>query len=93
MTVKELEAILCTVKNKDLPVVMNGYYTYEVNGYYYDKKDDEDEDENEDGEQKKETKIPKKVMNKNIENKLRDMLFKNRKPIKKSNSVGKRKKP
>ena len=55
--------------------------------------DDEDEDENEDGEQKKETKIPKKVMNKNIENKLRDMLFKNRKPIKKSNSVGKRKKP
>ena len=54
---------------------------------------DEDEDENEDGEQSRETKIPKKVVNKNIENKLRDMLFKNRKPIKKSNSVGKRKKP
>ena len=42
MTVKELEEILSTVKNKDLTVVMNGYCTYEVNGYYYDKKDDED---------------------------------------------------
>ena len=42
MTVKELEAILCTVKNKDLKVVMNGYYTNEVNGYFFDKKDDED---------------------------------------------------
>jgi hypothetical protein len=42
MTVKELEAILCTIKNKDLKVVMNGYYTYDVNGYYYDKKDEED---------------------------------------------------
>ena len=42
MTVKELEAILCTVKNKELPVCMNGYYVNDVNGYYYDKKDDED---------------------------------------------------
>ena len=35
MTVKELEAILCTVKNKDLKVCMNGYYVHEVNGYFY----------------------------------------------------------
>ena len=42
MTVKELEAILCTVKNKDLKVVMNGYYVNEVNGYFFDKKDDEE---------------------------------------------------
>jgi hypothetical protein len=42
MTVKELEAILCTVKNKDLKVVMAGYYTNEVNGYFFDNRDDED---------------------------------------------------
>ena len=42
MTVKELEAILSTVENKELNVVMNGYYVNDVNGYYYDKKDDED---------------------------------------------------
>jgi len=42
MTVKELEAILCTVKNKDLQVCMNGYYVQEINGYFYDKKDDKD---------------------------------------------------
>ena len=42
MTVKELETILFTIKNKDLKVVMNGYYFHEVNGYYFDKKDDED---------------------------------------------------
>lgn len=42
MTVKELETILFTIKNKDLKVVMNGYYVHEVNGYYFDKKDDED---------------------------------------------------
>ena len=42
MTVKELEAILCTVKNKDLQVCMNGYYVHEVNGYFYDTNDDKD---------------------------------------------------
>ena len=42
MTIKELETILFTIKNKDLKVVMNGYYTHEVNGYYFDKKDEED---------------------------------------------------
>lgn len=42
MTVKELEAILCTVKNKDLQVCMNGYYVQEVNGYFYGKQDDKD---------------------------------------------------
>ena len=42
MTVKELEAILCTIKNKELPVCMNGYYTQEVNGYYYGKDDSKD---------------------------------------------------
>ena len=42
MTVKELKAILGTIENEDLKVVMNGYYTYEVNGYFFDKKDDED---------------------------------------------------
>ena len=42
MTVRDLEAILCTVKNKDLKVCMNGYYTQEVNGYFYDKQDNED---------------------------------------------------
>ena len=41
MTVKELKAILGTIENEDLKVVMNGYYTYEVNGYYFDKKDEE----------------------------------------------------
>ena len=41
MTVKELEAILCTIKNKDLKVCMNGYYVQDVNGYFFDKKDDE----------------------------------------------------
>ena len=35
MTVKELEAILCTIKNKELPVCMNGYYVHSVNGYFY----------------------------------------------------------
>lgn len=39
MTVKELESILCTIKNKELPVYMNGYYTQEVNGYYYGKEE------------------------------------------------------
>ena len=39
MTVKELESILCTIKNKELPVYMSGYYTQEVNGYYYGKND------------------------------------------------------
>ena len=42
MTVKELEAILCTVKNEDLKVCMNSYYVTEINGYFYDKKDSED---------------------------------------------------
>jgi hypothetical protein len=42
MTVKELEAILCTVKNKDLQVCMNGYYVHEVNGYFYGTSDDKD---------------------------------------------------
>ena len=42
MTVKELEAILCTVKNKDLQVCMSGYCVQEVNGYFYDKKDEKD---------------------------------------------------
>lgn len=42
MTVKELETILYKVKNKDLKVVMNGYYVNEVNGYFFDKKDDEE---------------------------------------------------
>jgi hypothetical protein len=42
MTVKELEAILCTVKNKDLKVCMNGYYVQEINGYFYDKENSED---------------------------------------------------
>ena len=42
MTVKELEAILCTVKNKDLQVCMSCYYVQEVNGYFYDKKDEKD---------------------------------------------------
>ena len=42
MTVKELEAILCTVKNKDLQVCMSGYYVQEDNGYFYDKKDEKD---------------------------------------------------
>ena len=42
MTVKELEAILCTIKNKELPVFMNGYYVQDVNGYFYDKQDDKE---------------------------------------------------
>jgi hypothetical protein len=42
MTVKELESILCTIKNKDLKVCMSGYYTQDVNGYFYDKKEDSD---------------------------------------------------
>ena len=42
MTVKELEVILSTIKNKDLKVCMNGYCTHEVNGYFFDKKDEED---------------------------------------------------
>ena len=42
MTVKELETILSTVENKELNVVMNGYYVNDVNGYYYDKKDEKD---------------------------------------------------
>ena len=42
MTVKELEAILHTVKNKELKVCMSGYYTQEVNGYFFDKKDEDD---------------------------------------------------
>ena len=42
MTVKELEAILCTIKNKDLKVCMNSYYVTEINGYFFDKKDSED---------------------------------------------------
>ena len=42
MTVKELEAILCTVKNKELPVCMSGYYLCDVNGYFYGKQDDKD---------------------------------------------------
>jgi hypothetical protein len=42
MTVKELEAILCTIKNKELPVCMNGYYVHDINGYFYDKQDDKD---------------------------------------------------
>lgn len=39
MTVKELEAILCTVKNKNLPVCMNGHYIQDINGYFYGQKD------------------------------------------------------
>ena len=39
MTVKELESILYTIKNKELPVYMSGYYTQEINGYYYGKND------------------------------------------------------
>jgi hypothetical protein len=42
MTVKELESILCTIKNKELKVFMNNYCVQEVNGYFYDKKDNED---------------------------------------------------
>ncbi len=42
MTVKELESILCTVKNKDLKVCMSGYYTQDVNGYFYDTKEGSD---------------------------------------------------
>lgn len=42
MTVKELESILCTIKNKDLQVCMNGYYVQEVNGYFYGKQDSKD---------------------------------------------------
>lgn len=42
MTVKELESILCTIKNKDLPVCMSGYYTQDVNGYFYDKNEGKD---------------------------------------------------
>jgi hypothetical protein len=42
MTVKELKEILSTIKNEELPVVMHGYYTYEVNGYFYGEKDEED---------------------------------------------------
>ena len=38
MTVKELEAVLATMKNKDMPVLMSGYYDVEVNGYYIDEK-------------------------------------------------------
>lgn len=41
MLVRELEEILSTIKDKNLKIVMNGYYTYEVNGYYFDKKDDD----------------------------------------------------
>jgi hypothetical protein len=42
MTVKELKAILNKVKDENLKVVMNGYYVNDVNGYYYDRKDEED---------------------------------------------------
>ena len=42
MTVKELEAILCTVKNKELPVCMNGYCVQDVNGYFYGKQDNKE---------------------------------------------------
>ena len=42
MTVKELKVILGTIENDDLKVVMNGYYTYEVNGYFFGKNGDED---------------------------------------------------
>jgi hypothetical protein len=41
MVVEELEAILHTVKNKKLKVCMSGYYIQEVNGYFFDEKDDE----------------------------------------------------
>lgn len=42
MTVKELKSILCSIENEELPVVVNGYYVQEINGYFYDKKDDVD---------------------------------------------------
>ena len=42
MTVEELEAIFCTVKNKKLKVCMNSYYTQEVNGYFFGKNENED---------------------------------------------------
>jgi hypothetical protein len=42
MTVEELEAIFCTVKNKKLKVCMSSYYTQEVNGYFYGKNENED---------------------------------------------------
>lgn len=42
MTVKELEAILCTIKDKELEVCMNCYYVQDVNGYFYGKQDNKD---------------------------------------------------
>lgn len=42
MTVKELEAVLATMKNKDMKVIMSGYYDSEVNGYYVDERDGKD---------------------------------------------------
>lgn len=35
MTVKELEAILCTIKNKDLDVCIDGFTIKDINGYFY----------------------------------------------------------
>ena len=39
MTVKELKAIFSTIENEDLKVYTNGYYTQEINGYFYGKED------------------------------------------------------
>lgn len=41
MTVEELEKILSTIKDKDLEVVCtSGYYTNEINGYFFSDKDE-----------------------------------------------------
>jgi hypothetical protein len=39
MTVKELKAILSTIEDENLNVYTNGYYTQEINGYFYGKED------------------------------------------------------
>lgn len=42
MTVKELEEALATIKNKDMEVLLDGYYDSPVNGYYVTQKDETD---------------------------------------------------
>jgi len=42
MTVSELEAILAAVKNKEMVVCNNNYCSSEINGYYINKRDNEE---------------------------------------------------
>ena len=42
MTVKELEEVFATIKNKDMEVLLDGYYDSPVNGYYITQKNETD---------------------------------------------------